>query len=327
MTNIFKKLVWYSNVFQTDYSHQLLKDVSYQQLIELFQNCHKLDYNEILTNSNNNIKDNYLTFDYDYYLIGNDCKRFCDDIDENLVFYLKEYEYYIFISNHQQGEIKYKRLTFFIDILFSYNDIIDILNDKLEFSTGPITNKTFIINILYRHSLYGPDMLKDLTNNRGLTDKDISVILESINKPIELPNINIDFINSNVNLYDYQIENIKWMKCRELNTISHFIFPFGKRVIKLDDTFLYDLYEKNIIKETKTDFNGGALIDEVGLGKTVQMLSLIAEQKDYNKTTIGFIPNHLCSTWINEIKKFIKKDYLHVAQLLTEDDYNNFIDD
>ena len=329
MTNIFKKLVWYSKVYNLNQDAELLKDVSYEKLLELFQNCDKLDYNEVLTNSNNNIKENYLDFGYDYYLIGNDCKRFCNDIDENLVYYLKEYEYYVFISNHQQEEIKYKRLTFFIDILFSYNDIIDILNDKLEFSTGPITNKTFIINILYRHSLYGPDMLKDLTNNRGLDDKDISDILESINKPVELPNINIDFINNNTNLYNYQIDNIKWMKYRELNTISHFIFPYGKRVIKLDDTFLYDLYEKKIIKEIKTEFNGGALIDEVGLGKTVQMLSLIAEQKEKNyiQTTIGFIPNHLCSTWINELNKFIKQNYLHVAQLITEDDYNNFIDD
>jgi SNF2 family DNA or RNA helicase len=324
MSNIFKKLVWYSKIINED--NQILKDVSYHQLIELFFKSDLLDYDSLLHKSNNNIKDNYLCFDYDYHLIGNDCKKFCNEIDENLVYYLKDYEYFIFISNHNNGKHKYKRLTFFIDILFSYNDIIDILNDKLELCSGPITDKTFIINILYRHSLYGPDMFKDLTNNIGLDDKDISDILQSINKPLTLPQINLEFINDNISLYKYQIENIKWMKYRELNTISHFIYPNGKRIIKLDDSFIYDLHQKKIIEETKIEFNGGAIIDDVGLGKTAQMLCLVAEETGDTKTTIGFIPDHLCSTWKNELNKFIIPNYLKVYNIFTIEDYYNYIE-
>ena len=38
MANIFKKLVWYSKVYNLNQDAELLKDVSY----ELFQNCHKI---------------------------------------------------------------------------------------------------------------------------------------------------------------------------------------------------------------------------------------------------------------------------------------------
>lgn len=92
-------------------------------------------------------------------------------------------------------------------------------------------------------------------------------------------------------LFIYQKENIRWMLQREQegqNVIKYhkdFILPFKK--LNSDEHFYVDMrnkrfYEENEYKMCETKFTGGALLDEIGLGKTITMIlgSLINPRKD-----------------------------------------------
>ena len=85
----------------------------------------------------------------------------------------------------------------------------------------------------------------------------------------------------------------------------------------------YDINERKfkMAKERNhVSFCGGGLIDEVGLGKTVQMtaLSLLNPPSDVNyikhnklnsRATLVLCPNHLSGQWKRELNKMIVKSH------------------
>ena len=112
----------------------------------------------------------------------------------------------------------------------------------------------------------------------------------------------------NIELFPYQINGINWMYNIENN---------------------YNL--NNNEYKNKLKFYGGGLFDEMGMGKTLQIIGLIhknpsknieiiKENKFYSKATIIIVPSHLCHQWLNEINNYsIKK--LKIIMLITKKQY------
>lgn len=121
-------------------------------------------------------------------------------------------------------------------------------------------------------------------------------------------------------LYEYQKCNIKWMldiEQRKEKINKHEIVKFGNLI---HDMYTNDIYHKD---EEELRFKGGCLADEVGLGKTIQMITLTLKNQpkniDYFKkingeyelcssATLILCPNHLCNQWKKEFNN-IKKEY------------------
>ncbi|KAF0990346.1 hypothetical protein HZS_2864, partial [Henneguya salminicola] len=85
-----------------------------------------------------------------------------------------------------------------------------------------------------------------------------------------------------VPLYPYQIKTICWMIERESFsqnnldpvTVSHFVIPIFNSFSLFYDNYS-GILRKNLVRITPEKLRGGVLADEVGLGKTIEVLSLI----------------------------------------------------
>jgi SNF2 family DNA or RNA helicase len=114
-----------------------------------------------------------------------------------------------------------------------------------------------------------------------------------------------------IELYPYQINGINWM---------------------------YNIEKNNYLNEneykTRHKFYGGGLFDEMGMGKTLQIIGLIhknpsksleiiKENKFYSKATLIIVPAHLCHQWLDEINKYsIKK--LKIIVLITKIQFKKY---
>lgn len=121
-------------------------------------------------------------------------------------------------------------------------------------------------------------------------------------------------------LHDYQKCSIKWMinKETEHKTLT---YNLNKEII-FGNTY-YDNYRfcfNNMNDRKKVTFKGGCIIDEVGLGKTIQMITLALSNKSkitshnfdknilHSKATLVVCPSQLVEQWSDERKKMIKDD-------------------
>ena len=121
-----------------------------------------------------------------------------------------------------------------------------------------------------------------------------------------ITNIVFDKIDDlRIELYPYQINGINWM---------------------------YNIEKNNYLNENqykkRHKFYGGGLFDDMGMGKTLQIIGLIhknpsksieiiKENKFYSKATLIIVPSHLCHQWLDEINKYsIKK--LKIITLITK---------
>ena len=122
----------------------------------------------------------------------------------------------------------------------------------------------------------------------------------------------MEFTNIKTLLYPYQVNNVNWM-------------------LNIENLNYTEEYEdiKNKIK-----FKGGGLFDEVGMGKTLQIITLInhnnskymskiKNNKIYTKATLIIAPNHLCGQWLREFDIHLKKS-LNIINLLTKKHYNKY---
>ncbi len=140
-------------------------------------------------------------------------------------------------------------------------------------------------------------------------------------------------------LYGYQRASIYWManKEQEKKVVA---YNMNEEVI-IGNVF-FDVYNQsfNLMKNRKTlEFSGGGLIDEVGLGKTLQMITLALKNpssqtsfvldndktKFYSKATLVLCPNQLCGQWFRELKKMISPSFDPVIiQLVTKRDFDRY---
>jgi DNA repair protein RAD5 len=122
------------------------------------------------------------------------------------------------------------------------------------------------------------------------------------------------FPNIKTQLYPYQINNLNWMLC-----IENKKYP-----------------EQFKDQTSKLLFRGGGLFDEVGMGKTLQIITLINTNKSsntslickdndkiYTKATLIIVPNHLCGQWTREFGIHLTNP-IKIINLLTKVHYKKY---
>jgi SNF2 family DNA or RNA helicase len=232
--------------------------------------------------------------------------------------------------------------------LFSYNfnganikiTIIAVNNKMLEnlvLNQTRIPDKDFLIslcnsNILYNKASEGADIYNDSFDTQIIT------YVSDITKNTMNPNADTTDPVENqpeycsLSLYEYQKKTIKWMMQREIDKESIYYNPNDEIIIGnvVYDTGLHDF--ASAVSRKKLIFSGGALTDEVGLGKTYQMITLSLQNqasdinyfqrnltKLFSRATLVICPNHLGTQWVEELKKLIKNNYnLNVVPLFTK---------
>lgn len=277
----------------------------------------------------------------------------------------------IFTSNHKEIEGKYAlkefnriftnhsigdnldfniyNLHLFHYIEFGVNiriTVIEINNEKLEqciTNKKPIPNRDFLKNLCNYHSLYkkayeGVDIM-DSNFDKKKINENTKLITESAMSPNADPTDPIEQQPSFtiLPLYEYQKKTIRWMLDKEKHQET--IYYNNDEIIigniiydnAIDDfTLAYD--------REKLLFKGGALIDEVGLGKTYQMISVSLcnqaknisyIQEKYNrlfsKATLVLCPNQLGGQWTREIETVIKKNYgVNIVTFFTKNHHDKY---
>lgn len=104
-------------------------------------------------------------------------------------------------------------------------------------------------------------------------------------------------------LYDYQRDNLQWMLDNEQVGVQ--IDFTEHKFCRLDDGRIYDYYVDEIYTDDQLVFRqrkcvrGGILMDDVGIGKTLQAIALILANP---METLIVVPNHLVHHWHEQVK-------------------------
>lgn len=239
--------------------------------------------------------------------------------------------------------------------LFTYNEmgatiratVVEINNEKLMeyvLNKKPIPNKDFLSNLCKYHTLYekasqGIDFLDRKHNEKKILESTKNITTNAMT-PNADPTDPIEHqpAFTTIPLYDYQKRTIKWMLNKERNYESIY---YNKNDEILIGDVVYDTLTQDFMLATnreKLTFKGGALIDEVGLGKTYQMITValsnpanninyIQDKYDklFSKATLVLCPNQLVGQWTREIEKVIKKNYgISIISFFTKNHYDKF---
>jgi SNF2 family DNA or RNA helicase len=234
-------------------------------------------------------------------------------------------------------------LTLYYPYVFSYSvsgakikvTIIGVnkkLLEKYVTEKKEIPNKQFLITLCNYHTLYnkttsGIDILDKKSVESKIEDTTSKIIKNSM-----IPNADpTDPIEeqpefAKVPLYDYQKRTIKWMLNREREEKSIYYNINDETII---GNVVYDSVKQEFAMahdRLKLLFRGGALIDEVGLGKTYQMISVALSNQAKNinyvqdkytglfsKATLVICPNQLSGQWIRELEKVISEKFNLIA--------------
>jgi SNF2 family DNA or RNA helicase len=206
-----------------------------------------------------------------------------------------------------------------IKIVKDYNEYIynNFNKNSLCIKLEKDTNDNYLINYYFKTSIidsilagkkkYQEVVLYDFIT---LTKKEINhaeciSVLQNINSPCKnnslLNNNNREFIidsdilKPEVTLFNYQINDIIWMKSIQDNIKSKtntFTHQFDKKIMLLDDKFVllgnqiypsWIMQHTNIKEELIIKYYGGNIISEVGLGKTIVSLYHIFINSKSNK--------------------------------------------
>jgi hypothetical protein len=187
-----------------------------------------------------------------------------------------------------------------LDIIDTYNKLYNRTSENLYIRRNYDKNIISANEIINNYDAYEAYSLYKMIE-LNIVNNLIGDIMNNSNK-VDI--FKVKFKNVKTELFPYQINNINWM----LN-------------IEND-------------KNNKYNFKGGGLFDEVGMGKTLQTITLIDTNKSkytsfiknnkiYSKATIIIVPNHLCGQWVREINNHLIRP-LNVIQLLTKKHYNKY---
>ena len=201
-----------------------------------------------------------------------------------------------------------------------------------------LPNKDFIIKACRFHISY-EKQFGDSYDNQDIVNKIIEKVMIPTCDIMESKIDDPSFINPSIQLRDYQKSSIKWMYDTELKRKKIYFGNNYSYEIELG-SFVFDIITKTIQLKNNRDyveFTGGALIDEVGNGKTIQSLTLsllnpatnisyvdIYNQMLKSRATLIICPNHLCGQWSREIDRMISKKNIKVVSILTKLHFNKY---
>lgn len=222
-------------------------------------------------------------------------KKICPEFTEDQQKYINIYYLDIEIDG-------YNVQTRFIEItntmLLTDNITCTIINSAISrhfINFHDITSKN---DAMFRYRM---DKMIDFIENRGFYDlKDVIVPIKT-------------------KLFNYQLNNINWMIKREIDR-SKYNISSQSRLIHFPDGRVYNYCEKKFVNESDLPLitiKGGIIADEVGKGKTIQMLSLCLAR---NIPTLILTPNHLKNHWEKELEKHFT--IIPNIQIETFDDFN-----
>ena len=184
---------------------------------------------------------------------------------------------------------------------------IEIDGYKVQTRFIEITN-TMLLTDNITCSVINSALSRHFINFHDITSKNDVMFAYRMDKIIDILEIK-DFYNLTdvitpikTKLFNYQTNNINWMIKRELEKPSHHMTSQA-RLIHFPDGRIYNYLEKKFVKESDLPLltiKGGIIADEVGKGKTIQMLSLCFAR---NIPTLILTPNHLKNHWERETEK------------------------
>lgn len=246
----------------------------------------------------------------------------------------------IYVNNDFGGSVEG------IKEMYTLISINTLLFEKIVIESKPIPNYLFFKSLMITHLDYdkalkglkvgivGDEVLEKAKKNFEMIKERTHVTANYHHDPaIENPT----FLEKKIKLYLYQKCTIQWMIDLEKN--DRFIKFGDANEIKIGNIFFNCSTNTNIPEEQrkKLTFHGGAVIDEVGLGKTIMALSASilnpkTDPKDViqyddckyfsSKATLIIVPNHLAGQWPREIKKMISKNEdLNVITIKTKVDF------
>lgn len=102
--------------------------------------------------------------------------------------------------------------------------------------------------------------------------------------------------------YDYQKDNINWMLELERNPIKEYIS--ADKLLFFPDGRIYNYHESSFITNKERELvtlRGGIILDNVGIGKTFQLLCLAMSNTSINSLIV--VPDHLETHWNNQFTK------------------------
>jgi SNF2 family DNA or RNA helicase len=205
-------------------------------------------------------------------------KKFCPEFTDEEHKYLNIYYLNIDIDGYN---VKTRFIEITNTILLTDNISCSVINNALSRHFINLHDITSRNDAMFKYRM---DKIIDVLETKDFYDLSV----------IEIP--------IKTKLFNYQTNNINWMIKRELNRPKYNISSQA-RLIHFPDGRKYNYLDKKFIKEVDIPLltiKGGIIADEVGKGKTIQMLSLCFVR---NIPTLILIPSHLKSHWKNELKK------------------------
>lgn len=194
-----------------------------------------------------------------------------------------------------------------------------------EFKKGIIHDEKFLRNLMNYHRNYLNNGIKSSITT--IATKASAYSTEIVSKAMN-PNADItdqiceepDF--TKVKMHNYQKRTVNWARDKEINK-RNIVYSINDEIILGNMVYTYSTNTFMMLEnKSKILFKGGALIDEVGLGKTYQMIvhsltnpaNNISYYRDgsnmlHSRATLILCPNQLCGQWQREFSKMLKDDY------------------
>ena len=283
--------------------------------------------NNILSKKHNNMLK--IKVEYDLCYIQN---------STNLI-YIEKYNYYL--NNEILNSLLDKNIyiykewfSYFFNIYFSFE------YTRLTSSKFYTSSKDYNYNYTKPLTVINNTMLMNLV--KKVSNKNINFSSFDNGDLFKNENIKKVLENFTIQPFDYQKQNVSWMKSIEENVISnntnipYICNPDYNIIKKVSDKANYcyiinnkfDKYRKigKLYRHNKTFLKkytsnikmcGGILSDDVGLGKTLSCITHIItsltsdildeykQQNPYNANNLIIVPNRLVAQWYTEIKNYL----------------------
>jgi len=190
---------------------------------------------------------------------------------------------------------------------FLYEDEINGRNVIMRFLTikntelltsEDIQTNSVINNTIHRHLIFTHDLA---AGNGAAINKRYEIMQQELETKKYLNLKEIEVPDLRTKLFPNQVHNINFMVEREGNLPKERFYE-GK-LLSFPDGRLYDYSKQKFIEKEEIPLSiikGGINFDEVGIGKTLQMLCLYRINPC---PTVVLVPNHLVHQWMEEIRK------------------------